>query len=94
MLADFDEIDKYLVDTNDIFGNIASLKKLDEQWLSIDEQTLNELKRFWHLFDAKQTNETEHFKKTWALLGKLYSGLNESMLAAGQGHTGLLPARQ
>jgi hypothetical protein len=50
LLADFDEIDKYLINADDIFKNLAGLKSLDGRFNYLSEEQLAHIQRFWSTF--------------------------------------------
>lgn len=65
LLADFNEIDKYLIDVKQLFTNIADLKDLTDQSQNLSEQQQNALKTFW---DKINTNEELQFKQDFISL--------------------------
>ena len=50
MLADFDEVDKYMVNSSDIFRNLADLKDLERSFQYLTPEQLELIQRFWSTF--------------------------------------------
>ena len=91
MLRDFDELDKYLVDAENLFRNIQDLKLLEEPLAGLDPEQIEFIRQFWLGFhEGDQTVEKEKFLDTWKLLPLLYDRLRRKLEAAGSGYQGML----
>jgi CRISPR/Cas system-associated exonuclease Cas4 (RecB family) len=91
MLADFDDIDKYLVDPEKLFRNINDLKEIDNifDYLSTEQKEL--ISRFWRYFD--KTNLSDHqesFLKIWKLLYPAYRDLREELSQRNLAYEGMI----
>lgn len=64
MLSDFDDIDRYLIDQNQLYQNLSSIKAL-ESW-QIDEEEYSESQKKFMLF--------------WELIPKLHRGLQKILI--------------
>jgi hypothetical protein len=74
LLADFDDIDKYLVNAKDLFQNLAELKEIDNYFDYLDEIQLNAIKQFWEAFsESRPSPEKESFSKLWNVLYRIYT---------------------
>ncbi len=62
LLSDFDEMDRYLIDSKDLFRNLANIKEIEE-WSFRDTETL--------------TEGQKKYMRFWDLLGDYYSHFNE-----------------
>jgi hypothetical protein len=73
LLADFDEMDKYLVNADDLFQNLSGLKLLDGRFNYLSEEQVALINRFWSTFkqDSISTGQ-ESFISLWQLLHKVY----------------------
>jgi hypothetical protein len=91
MLADFDDIDKYLVNASDIFRNITALKSIDEEFSYLSEEQIRIIQRFWQSFHAEgpEKNNIE-FLSTWEILFNIYSKLKERLISKKLGYEGLI----
>jgi CRISPR/Cas system-associated exonuclease Cas4 (RecB family) len=86
LLADFDEIDKYLVPASDLFTNLAGLKSIDGKFNYLTEDQLNHIQRFWKTFKPGNISENqEGFISLWESLSGIYKEfgkiLNEKKIA-------------
>jgi RecB family exonuclease len=72
LLSDFNEIDRYLLEANDVFKNLADIKEI-EQW-SFDSEKL--------------TPSQERFMEFWDRLPGYYYELNNSLSQQGSCYTG------
>lgn len=90
MIRDFDEMDKYLVDSEMLFSNIIDLKELEEPLAGFTDHQITFLRQFWTGFHyGDPTPEKEEFIKIWELLPVLYRGFNEALRQAGQAYPGM-----
>jgi hypothetical protein len=79
ILKDFDEIDKYLVDTNYFFNVLQAHKNIDEHY-ALDELAEEYLKLFYNnIENEKQGIFYEDFVKTWQYLGQMYQELQQEL---------------
>jgi hypothetical protein len=73
LLADFDEIDKYLVHASDIFGNLAGLKSLENRFSYLTEEQIALIRRFWDTFDPHHMGtDQKTFITLWEILPDIY----------------------
>lgn len=90
MLRDFDELDKYLVDTEMLFSNIIDLKALEEPMAGLEPEQLEFIRQFWTGFHSGDpTPEKEQFIRSWVLLPVLYSRLRSVLSDRGEGYQGM-----
>jgi len=75
LLNDFDDVDKYLVDSSLLFRNILDIKNIDQQFGGLTESQIAIIRRFWINFSPdKPTSEKTEFLSIWSILNDLYSG--------------------
>jgi CRISPR/Cas system-associated exonuclease Cas4 (RecB family) len=73
LLADFDEIDKYRIDADDLFNNLAGLKSLDGRFSYLTDEQIALIRRFWNTFDPESTSaDQKTFLSLWKLLPDVY----------------------
>jgi CRISPR/Cas system-associated exonuclease Cas4 (RecB family) len=90
MLADFDEIDKYLVDAGMLFRNLLDLKELEDPLAGLDQQQIKFIRQFWAGFhEGGDTSEKTRFLQIWELLPRLYHGLREKLHSRDCGYQGM-----
>jgi len=96
LVADYDAVDKYLIDAEMLFANIADLKEVDanlEDYLS--EEQLQIVRRFWREFDSSRgdSRHKERFLSVWRTLLPIYNRFRDSLAADGVGYTGMIYRR-
>lgn len=91
MLADFDELDKHLVNAKDIFRNLADLKELEKSFQYLSPEQLELIKRFWSTFGSEQmSEEKQQFLEIWNILYPVYHKFGRSLLETGTGYEGMI----
>lgn len=80
LMSDFDEMDRYLIDSKDLFRNLADIKDI-ENWSFDSEEQLTEgqmrFMRFWDLL----TDYYQHFNERLKKDGECYMGMAYRNLA-------------
>lgn len=90
MLADFDDIDKYLVDASSIYQNIRDLKEIDSHFDLTEEQKAT-IRKFWGFFLTNELSEhKESFLKIWNILNSVYTKLNFRLKEKGLAYEGMI----
>lgn len=80
LLADFDDIDKYLVNAEMLFTNLAELKDVDKYFDYLDEVQLQAIKQFWETFSSsKDSDEKLKFGNLWKVLYQIYTEFNRRL---------------
>lgn len=91
ILRDFDNIDKYLIDPEQLFSNIIDIKQIDSTFSTYDESELEIIKKFWqHIDQAKLSEHKKSFLNLWEKMFKIYSDFNKELKAEGIGYEGLI----
>ncbi len=81
MLNDFNEIDRYLVNAQELFAGIKMSKEMDAAF-GFDEEQETTIKKFWELFsETEPTVLKQKFLQTWDALPQLYFGFEEKLFA-------------
>ncbi len=92
LLSDFDDIDKYLVDASLLYGNIASLKEIEEEFRELnpeEQERLDAIRRFWQNFDVKSKGKDD-FMRSWEGLFDVYQTFKTSLKKKGTAYQGML----
>jgi ATP-dependent helicase/nuclease subunit B len=74
LLSDFNEVDRYLIDAKQLFGNLKNIKELESWSLNSDEPL---------------TDFQKQYLDFWRLLGTFYSDFVERTLSKKQAYQGL-----
>jgi hypothetical protein len=91
MLNDFDDIDKYLVNPEDLFKNLKSLKSIQDQFNYLSEEQVEAIKQFWQSFDLeKQSTHQDDFISVWNILHEIYKQLNSKLNELGIAYEGMI----
>lgn len=90
LLADFDDIDKQLVDAHQLFTNIHQLHELEDNSYITPEQE-KALQSFFRNFSIEQNSELkERFLRLWEHIPAIYDDLNAAMRSEGLLYEGAL----
>src|SRR6187455_1896100 len=90
LLRDFDEADKYLVETSQLFKDLRNQKELDSSFDYLTEEQLTFLKSFWATFDENLTENKKKFINVWSKLHLLYVSFKDKLLQQGIAYEGML----
>lgn len=90
MLADFDQIDKYLVDPKKLFTNINDLKSIAQQFNEFDKDTLEIINQFLNIFSHTDESQIQsRYSKIWANLYEIYNTFTNNLILEGEAYEGL-----
>ncbi|MDZ7606982.1 MAG: PD-(D/E)XK nuclease family protein [Cyclobacteriaceae bacterium] len=90
LLADFDELDKFLVDPEELFKNLAHVKAIEADISYLQEDQRKLIMDFWRSFEPLQSSEQKGFLALWTNLPKIYSGFCSALLSKGLAYDGLI----
>ena len=90
ILADFNDIDKYLVDPADLFQNITDLKAIENRFSYLTAEQIDVIRRFWKNFHPEKGNHEEKFLELWQLLHPIYSRLYDRLSKKRSGYEGMI----
>lgn len=90
ILRDFDEIDQYLVEADNLFTSIKSQKELDEEFYFLDDEEMKAIRSFWSTFLPEASKSQQTFLETWKLLKPIYHSYKERMKSQKVGYGGLI----
>ncbi len=80
LLNDFNEIDKYLVEAEELFQNLATLKSIEDKFSYLTEEQLEAIRQFWDTIDMHRlSDQQEYFIRIWKILYKVYRRLNKQL---------------
>ena len=91
LLADFNDIDKYLVDARQLFNNIKSLREIDMGFDFLTKEQIACLSAFWvNILNARNSENKEYFMTLWEKLFSIYEKFNERLAVNGLAYEGML----
>jgi len=78
LLSDFDDIDKYLLNADDLFRNISDLKELENQFEYLTKEQRRAIDDFWGNLDkVPHSFNKVKFIKIWIKLAAIYHRFRE-----------------
>jgi hypothetical protein len=90
LLVDFDEIDKYLANAKDLYGNLTGLKNIDGRFSYLSDEQLSVIRRFWETFDRDQLSESQkNFISLWDVLPTIYNNFRERLHGQNMAYEGM-----
>ncbi|WP_421762627.1 PD-(D/E)XK nuclease family protein [Ekhidna sp.] len=72
LLRDFEEVDHYLVNPQQLFTYVKDDRQLAEDFYFLDEEQEKIIKKFWQEFLPTATKTQEQFVETWKILMPVY----------------------
>lgn len=91
LLNDFNDIDKYRLDANDLFQNIADIKEIENRFDYLSDEQKKAIEQFWgSLGKAQGSVNREKFMAVWNKLPTIYEQYRKSLLAENIGFTGMV----
>ena len=97
LIADFNDVDKYMADARSLFMNVADLNALKDDFSYLNDSQRDAIRRFWgHYFtDGKNgTSEVKRkFARNWNIMYPLYESFNELLSSEGLSYDGMMYRR-
>ena len=91
ILADFNDVDKYMADHAKLFALISDLRELDSGYDFLSEEQKDALKRFWGVIvSGKESEQKTKFLGMWSILDDLYTAFREELFRRGIAYEGML----
>ena len=91
LLNDFDDVDKYLVDAEQLFRNIHDLKEIDAGFDYLTDAQVEAIRRFWSNFlPIGENDKKKDFLEMWEVLFQLYTSLREQLQSKGMAYEGMI----
>ncbi|MGB3619034.1 MAG: PD-(D/E)XK nuclease family protein [Catalinimonas sp.] len=89
MLADFSELDKYLLDARRVFGLLKDQRTVEAQFAELSEEDAGVIRRFWEGFSAARVSEQKRrFLQLWEALPTIYERFNAELVRDHRGYDG------
>ncbi len=91
LLADFDDIDKYLLNADDLFRNISDLKELENQFDYLTDEQKRAIEEFWGNLDKVPSSfNKEKFIGIWVKLAAIYHRFRDELMKERQAYSGMI----
>ncbi|UII20363.1 PD-(D/E)XK nuclease family protein [Fulvivirga ligni] len=79
LLKDFDDVDKYLVNTENLYTNLSKQKQLDLTFDFLMPEQKEIIQKFWQGFDQTKSEQKERFEFVWDRLFKVYTTFQKTL---------------
>ncbi len=94
LLGDFDDCDKYLVNAEDLFGNVDKYRAMDDKSLDyLEDEQREALRRFFDILVEKPSDEKESFADLWNNLFGIYTEFRKRLEEDGCAYAGMAQRR-
>ena len=91
LLSDFDDIDKYLVNPQKLFCNIADAKEIDVKFDGIEDELIEILKSFWTNISSNSVLEKKlKSLELWQKMPAIYEDFTKALREKGIGYQGMI----
>lgn len=90
LLNDFGDIDKNLVNANDLFKNLQSLKSIEDDYEYMNPEQIALIRSFWSNFlISKESDQKDEFIKVWQVLSPIYEQFRAILEQSGAVYEGM-----
>ena len=80
ILNDFDDIDKYRANAEQVFSNLLSIKEIEDDYSFLSKEQIETIESFWHSFNPhKLSDHQTEFIKIWERLYEVYTLFNKRL---------------
>lgn len=91
LLSDFNEIDKYRVDAQQLFTNVSDIKDIEKLFNVFTEAQIEAIREFWQNFTPVAENRSQQdFYDTWEILFPLYEKFKNKLKNENSGYEGMI----
>ncbi len=91
LLADFNDVDKYLVDASRLFANISDLHQLDSGYEFLSDAQKDALRHFWGVVvEGESAGSKKEFRRTWSFLNGIYQLFTTELRTRSLAYDGLM----
>jgi hypothetical protein len=90
LLKDFDELDKYLINADDLFISLKNLKEIDARFQFFSDEQKEAMESFWSAALGKPSENKKNFIAFWQSLRPIYHGFNEKLRKHKAGYQGMI----
>jgi RecB family exonuclease len=90
MLRDFDEIDKHLLNPDQVFRDVSNLKELDDAFDYLEQQQREFLTHFWSNIRMTSDDTKKKFLQLWRQLPEIYRDFRNRLKDTGKSYEGMM----
>ncbi len=89
LLKDFDDVDKYLVNAQNLYTNLSRQKQLDLSFDFLLPEQKEIVRKFWQGFEESRSVQKERFEFVWNHLFAVYQSFNDALKKDGLAYEGM-----
>ena len=91
MLSDFDDIDKNMVEAENLFVNLADIKAINSRFDYLTDEQKEVLERFFGNFRTEEQRSAlkARFIELWQVMGSIYKEMRHTLQAQGLAYEGM-----
>lgn len=94
LLSDFDDVDRYLVNADQLFANVRDLKEIDARFAGLSDEQIAIIRSFWFSFQPEnqypEGEKHEVFGQTWAILADVYHAFRRLLDEQNEAYAGMM----
>lgn len=91
LLADFNDVDKYLIDSGQLFNNVKSLREIDYGFDFLTPEQIQFLSTFWqNILNARNSSDKTQFLNIWEKLIPIYKLYQSNLQSKGWAYEGMM----
>jgi len=92
LLADFDNVDKYLVNPDQLYTNLKDLKEIEKNFDYLTPEQREALSSYWNTFTKIKTDKQHHlfFLQLWENLADIYHSFKDTLRKDGIAYSGMM----
>lgn len=91
LLSDFDDIDKYLVNPEKLFCNIADVKEIDMRFADLEDELMEILQSFWkNISSTSVLDKKMKSLELWRKMPDIYNEFTAELHKKGIGYQGMI----
>ena len=91
LISDFDQVDKYLVNAQELFTNVTELKEIDVRFSDLNDHEKERLGSFWRTLTVKEkTPNQQEFVRLWEDIIGVYNNYRNLLIQEGLAYEGML----
>ncbi|MDR1951860.1 MAG: PD-(D/E)XK nuclease family protein, partial [Bacteroidales bacterium] len=91
LLRDFDDLDKHLVDAQQLFQNVQGIKSMENPLQYLSEEQIQVLNQFFVNFNPQKSSQLkERFIRIWSVLSDVYEQFGSVLKSQNLAYEGLL----
>lgn len=91
LLADFNEVDRYLVDVHQLYINIKELNEIDQLFDTLTPEQIEAIREFWKTFNPVNNQDFKAtYMSTWKIMSELYEAFTSDLIESGLATDGMI----